>query len=80
MKSPLHFATQAVHAGHRIDPATGSVAPPIYLSTTFARDPEGTPIGGHTYIRESNPNQEQLARHFHPDAAGPGQGQQTRGR
>jgi cystathionine gamma-synthase len=56
----MKFATQAVHAGHRIDPATGSVAPPIYLSTTFGRDPEGTPIGGHTYIRESNPNQEQL--------------------
>jgi cystathionine gamma-synthase len=56
----MKFATQAVHAGHRIDPASGSVAPPIYLSTTFGRDAEGTPIGGHTYIRESNPNQEQL--------------------
>ncbi len=61
MKSAaMKFATQAVHAGHRIDPASGSVAPPIYLSTTFGRDAEGTPIGGHTYIRESNPNQEQL--------------------
>ena len=56
----MKFETRAVHAGHRIDPATGSVAPPIYLSTTFARDPEGTPLGGHTYIRESNPTQEQL--------------------
>jgi cystathionine gamma-synthase len=60
MKSPLNFATQAVHAGLRIDPATGAVAPPIYLSTTFGRDEAGTPIGGHTYVRESNPNQEQL--------------------
>jgi cystathionine gamma-synthase len=60
MKSAPNFATQAVHAGHRIDPATGSVAPPIYLSTTFGRDEAGTPIGGHTYVRESNPNQEQL--------------------
>jgi len=56
----MRFETRAVHAGHRIDPATGSVAPPIYLSTTFARDPESVPIGGHTYIRESNPAQEQL--------------------
>ena len=56
----MRFETLAVHAGHRIDPATGSVAPPIYLSTTFARDPESVPIGGHTYIRESNPAQEQL--------------------
>jgi cystathionine gamma-synthase len=56
----MKFETRAVHAGHRIDPATGSVAPPIYLSTTYARDPEGTPLGGHTYIRESNPTQEHL--------------------
>jgi cystathionine gamma-synthase len=56
----MKFETRVVHAGHRIDPATGSVAPPIYLSTTFARDAESVPIGGHTYIRESNPTQDQL--------------------
>lgn len=56
----MKFETRVVHAGQRIDPATGSVAPPIYLSTTFARDPQGTPVGGHTYIRESNPSQDQL--------------------
>lgn len=56
----MKFETRAVHAAHRIDPATGSVAPAIHLSTTFARDSAGTPIGGHTYIRDSNPNQEQL--------------------
>jgi cystathionine gamma-synthase len=62
----MRFETRAVHAGHRIDPATGSVAPPIYLSTTFARDPESVPIGGHTYIRESNPAQEQLEAALFP--------------
>jgi len=56
----MRFETLAVHAGHRIDPATGAVAPPIHLSTTFARDEESVPFSGHTYIRESNPNQEQL--------------------
>ena len=56
----MRFETLAVHAGHSIDPTTGSVAPPLYLSTTFARDPEGVPLGGHTYIRESNPTQAQL--------------------
>ncbi len=56
----MKFETRVVHAGHRIDPATGAVAPPIVLSTTFARDAEGIPLGGHTYIRESNPNQDQL--------------------
>jgi cystathionine gamma-synthase len=62
----MKFETRVVHAGHRIDPATGSVAPAIYLSTTFARDPEGVPLGGHTYIRESNPNQEQLEEALAP--------------
>ncbi|MEA2599810.1 MAG: cystathionine gamma-synthase [Acidobacteriota bacterium] len=56
----MKFETRVVHAGHRIDPFTGAVAPPVYLSTTFARDSEGIPLGGHTYIRESNPNQDQL--------------------
>ncbi len=62
----MKFETRAVHAGHRIDPVTGSVAPPIYLSTTYARDPEGIPLGGHTYIRESNPIQEQLEEALAP--------------
>ncbi len=62
----MKFETRVVHAGHRIDPATGSVAPPIYLSTTFARDPAGTPLSGHTYIRESNPTQEQLEEALAP--------------
>ncbi len=56
----MRFETLAVHAGYHPDPTTGSVAPPIYLSTTFARDPGGAPLGGHTYIRESNPGQAQL--------------------
>jgi cystathionine gamma-synthase len=56
----MRFETLAVHAGHAADPETGSVAQPLYLSTTFARDPAGVPLGGHTYIRESNPNQAQL--------------------
>ncbi len=68
----MKFETRAVHAGHRIDPATGSVAPPIYLSTNFARDPEGTPLGGHTYIRESNPTQEHLEEALAPLEGGEG--------
>lgn len=62
----MKFETLAVHAGHTLDPTTGSVAPPLYLSTTFARDPDGVPLGGHTYIRESNPNQAQLEEALAP--------------
>jgi cystathionine gamma-synthase len=53
----MKFETLAVHAGPGPDPSTGALAPPIHLATTFARDEAGTPLGGHTYIRESNPNQ-----------------------
>src|SRR6185295_7818671 len=62
----MKFETRVVHAGHRIDPATGSVSPPIVLSTTFARGADGTPVGGHTYVRESNPLQEQLEEALAP--------------
>jgi cystathionine gamma-synthase len=56
----MKFETLTVHAGPGPDPSTGALAPPIHLSTTFARDESGTPLGGHTYIRESNPNQAAL--------------------
>src|SRR5262252_3564944 len=38
----MKIETLAVHAGHDVDPSTGAVATPIYLSTTFERDAEGT--------------------------------------
>lgn len=56
----MKFETLTVHAGTGPDPATGALAPPIHLATTFVRDESGTPLGGHTYIRESNPNQTAL--------------------
>lgn len=55
----MRFETRSVHPVHSVDP-TGAVAPPIHLSTTYARDREGVPLGGHTYIRESNPTQSLL--------------------
>jgi cystathionine gamma-synthase len=56
----MRFETRVVHAGPGPDPRTGDVAPAIHLSTTFARDEAGVPIGGHAYIRESNPTQATL--------------------
>ncbi len=58
----MKLETRAVHAGRRIDPATGAVAPPIHLSTTFERGPDGGYPGGHVYARTSNPNREALER------------------
>ena len=56
----MRIETLAVHAGHRIDPATGAVTPPIYLSTTFERQADGSYPQGYSYIRDNNPNREAL--------------------
>jgi cystathionine gamma-synthase len=52
---PTNIETLAVHAGHHVDPATGAVAAPIHLATTFQRDPDGSYPRGHVYSRASNP-------------------------
>jgi cystathionine gamma-synthase len=51
----MRIETLAVHAGHAPDPATGAVSPPIYLSTTFAREPDGSLHQGFLYSRTDNP-------------------------
>ena len=56
----MKIETLAVHAGHAIDPVTGAVSAPIYLSTTFERDIEGTYSRGFMYTRNNNPNREAL--------------------
>ena len=53
----MKIETLFVHAGHHIDETTGAVAPPIHLSTTFARDAGNALIGPSQYIREGNPTQ-----------------------
>ncbi len=52
--------TKAVHAGRRVDPATGAVTTPIHLSTTFERDADGSYPRGYEYARGSNPNRDAL--------------------
>jgi cystathionine gamma-synthase len=56
----LKIETTAVHAGRRIDAATGAVTPPIQLSTTFERGPDGEYPRGFSYAREDNPNRRAL--------------------
>ena len=56
----MKIETIAVHAGRHIDPATGAVATPIYLSTTFERGLEGGYPLGFSYSREDNPNRHML--------------------
>lgn len=52
----MHPETRVVHAGQEIDAATGAVAQPIHLSTTFERDADGEYSRGHVYTRDTNPN------------------------
>jgi len=56
----MRIETLAVHAGHSIDPATGAVATPIHLSTTFERDVDGSYPRGFMYTRNDNPNRQAL--------------------
>ena len=56
----MRIETLAVHAGHAPDPSTGAVTTPIYLSSTFEREMDGSYRGGHVYSRSSNPNRSSL--------------------
>ena len=56
----MKIETRAVHAGRHVDSATGAVSPPIHLSTTFERGPEGDYPRGFSYSRDGNPNRVML--------------------
>mgnify|MGYP002713137650 CR=1 FL=1 len=48
--------TIAIHAGRRVDPATGAITLPLHLSTTFERASDGSFPTGYEYVRDNNPN------------------------
>ena len=52
--------TLCVHSAHAPDAATGAVAEPIHLSTTFERDADGDYPRGYRYSREGTPNRTAL--------------------
>ena len=54
------FATRAIRAGQDFDPTTGSVIPPVYLTTTFVQDGIGGFRGGYEYARGGNPTRDAL--------------------
>jgi cystathionine gamma-synthase len=55
------FSTRAIHAGQEPDPATGSVIPPIYATSTFIQDGVGgVRAGGYEYSRSANPTRTAL--------------------
>jgi len=54
------FTTRAIHAGQAFDPTTGSVVPPVYLTSTFVQDGIGGFRGGYEYGRGGNPTRDSL--------------------
>ena len=60
----MKFNTKTIHGGqHNVDPAYGSVMPPIYQTTTYSQ----TTPGGHKgfeYSRSGNPTRAALERAF----------------
>jgi cystathionine gamma-lyase/cystathionine beta-lyase/cystathionine gamma-lyase/homocysteine desulfhydrase len=55
----LGFATRAIHAGQAPDPTTGSVAVPIYQTSTYVHQALGV-HQGYEYARVQNPTREAL--------------------
>jgi cystathionine gamma-synthase len=60
MTKPAGLNTLCVHAAHSPDAATGAVAEPIHLSTTFERNADGAYPRGYSYSREGTPNRTAL--------------------
>jgi cystathionine gamma-synthase len=54
------WQTRCVHAAREAEAATGAVAQPIYLSTTFERGADGGYPRGYRYSREATPNRTAL--------------------
>ena len=57
----MNIETLVVHKGRDVDPATRAVTPPLYMSTTYERNADGSyPQGGYVYGRVDNPNRRLL--------------------
>ena len=58
--APFGFDTLAIHAGQEPDALTGSVAVPIYQTSTYKQDGVGGLRGGYEYSRSANPTRTAL--------------------
>ena len=57
------LATQVIHEGYEPEPLAGCVAPPIYMSTTYAQRSVGE-HNGYEYARSNNPTREMLEKNI----------------
>lgn len=57
----MKLETRLIHEGYKVDPTTGSIMPPIYMTSTFVQEAPGVDKG-FDYTRANNPNFEILER------------------
>ncbi len=55
-KNLMKFATKAIHSGYEPDSETGSIMPPIYMTSTYLQEAPGEPLGDYDYTRAGTPN------------------------
>ncbi len=60
----MNIETRAIHAGRGTDPASAAVSPPLHLSTTFERAPDGSYPHGWSYTTFGNPARDGLEAAF----------------
>lgn len=60
MSKSAGLNTSCVHSAREPEAATGALAQPIYLATTFERDADGGYPRGYRYSREGTPNRDSL--------------------
>lgn len=56
----MKIRTRLAQAGGEPDPTTGALVPPIYASSTFERDADGSYSRGYVYSRWANPTRTRL--------------------
>lgn len=60
----MQLETLAIRATHTKDANASAVVSPIYLSTTFEREPDNTLPHKHIYTRDTNPNRADLEKAY----------------
>lgn len=62
MPNKLHFETLAIQSTQLPDTDTKTVSTPIFMSTTFEREADGSYASGYIYSRMDNPNRQLLEK------------------
>lgn len=56
----MKFNTKTIHGGQHHEKVTGSIMPPVFMTSTFAQTSPGKPVGEYGYSRSANPTRNAL--------------------